>query len=233
MGFLLLVLTLYVEQSGDTLFFTEQDSIIDYWIIAEEIRPQDSGAVVIAKKVKISPDKRRFFIYEEMIDSTRRIPLQTRMVLFDAQKTKLWEEFRDTTRFLSYRLSNVYDSLLIIVDTEHNETNPSLSIIKDNKKDVVINKGEWHRIVRYDISPGYRYIIFHNRNPYFKQMWDYIYSIDLVSKKNWTYLFPLCLSCKRGRIYLSVDDRGTAEVIHKGEHRVFSNDGNLLDFYIE
>jgi hypothetical protein len=61
---------------------------------------------------------------------------------------------------------------------------------------------------------------------------DSIYFYDLIAAKDWDYLFPSCLSCKKSRIYLEVDNDGRAEVIHKNEHRVFTSGGILTDIYL-
>ena len=77
------------------------------------------------------------------------------------------------------------------------------------------------------------YLLFHTRNPYYDKPWDYIYFCDLETGKSWEYLFPTCLSCKRGRIELEIDDNGRSEVIHRKEHRVFSSKGVLEDIYLK
>jgi len=227
------LLNTLVYQNGDTLLFMKQDSIISRWILGEEIQPLDSLEARVIKRVKVSPDNKFFFIHEETYASSSYKPLQTKIVYYDANKVKIWEEFHNDERIISYKLSNIYDSLLVFVDMEQNGKIPRLCTIKNKKKDIIIEKGEWQRVVNYAISPNCRYMVFHNRNHYFDKMWDYIYAVDLKLKKNWTYLFPLCLSCKRGKIALNIDDTGTAEVIHKGEHRIFSNEGNLIDFFLE
>ncbi|UCG92532.1 MAG: hypothetical protein JSV97_02135 [candidate division WOR-3 bacterium] len=230
---LVLVLNTLVYQNGDTLFFTVQDSVADTWILGDEIQKVDTLNITIHRKAKISPDGKSFFVFEETHTPNNIQPLQTKIIFYDEEKEKIWEESNDDQRKLSFKLSNVFDSLVIIVDTERNGTLPRLSTYKNREKTVIIEKGEWQRMVNYAVSPHCRYMAFHNRNPYSGKMWDYIYSIDLLSKKNWTYLFPLCLSCKRGKINLTIDNNGTVEVIHKGEHRIFSSEGNLKDFFIK
>lgn len=227
------LLNTLVFQSGDTLRFIVQDSTVDTWVLGEEKHELDTGSVTVMKKAKVAPDNRSFFVYEETHASNSIEPVQTKITFYDSNKEKKWEKRNGDQRTLSFTLSNIFDSLVVLVDTEHNGKLPRLSIMKNNERNIIIEKGEWQRMVNYTVSPNCRYMAFHNRNPYAGRMWDYIYSIDLKRRKNWTYLFPMCLSCKRGRISLTVDNSGTVEVIHRGEHRIFSHKGNLIDFFIE
>ncbi|MBA7544100.1 hypothetical protein ES705_36447 [subsurface metagenome] len=100
-------------------------------------------------------------------------------------------------------------------------------------EDIIINSGDWTRIVDYKLSQNCRYLVFHTRRPYARKLWDYIYFIDLKTKKDWQYLFPICISCKRGKFSLDVNNTGQVDVVYKAEHRIFSKEGKLLDIFIK
>jgi len=227
---ILFILNTLLYQNGDTLIFTAQDSIIDRWVLGETVQQIDSLKIRIIRKVKISPNNKFFFIHEERDPYNR--PSQTKIVFYDADKNRIWEESADKDRMISFRLSNIYDSLFIVVDVDRNGYNPSLWTIKSRKKDIIIERGKWERIINYEISPNYRYLVSNTRNRYFSRIQDYIYSIDLKLKKDWHYLFPLCPTCKRVKIDLNIDNSGKVEVISKGEHRIFSKEGKFIDYFL-
>lgn len=221
-----------VFQQGDTLIFMEQDSVLKIWFINEDMQQADSSEKKLIRKTKVSLNNKFFLIYEEKL-GFNDVCLQSKIIFYDANRKELWRESRGDTRKMSYDLSNVYDSLFIIVDWDKYNKNPTFSIIKNKKKNIVIQQGEWKRIVNYKISPNCRYLVFHTKNPYSGKLWDYIYFIDLKTKKNWEYLFPMCLSCKRYKIDLDIDDNGEADVIYRGEHRIFSKEGKLINIFIK
>ncbi len=208
-----------------------QETIINKWVIIDDVHPIDSLNTSVIKRAKISTNNRYFFIYEEK--NRLGSLLGTKIVLFDADKNMLWKYSSAQGRAISFKLSNIYDSILIIVETDLEGKEPMLWAIKNRKKATIVKKGQWERIINYIISPNYRYLIFNTRNSAVGTSWDYIYFFDLKTKRNWQYIFPVCIPCKRTKIELKVDNNGISEVIAKEEHRIFSRDGSLINFFYD
>jgi hypothetical protein len=153
--------------------------------------------------------------------------------LYNAEQEKLWEKSANNERRISFYLTSIYKNTIILVTTDNDYNNPTLEIITNKEKTLLIKKDRWHRIINYAISPNMRYFVLHAKNPYNKKTWDYIYFIDVKTKNTWTYLFPICVSCKRyKRISLNVKNDGAVDVVYKYRHRVFDKTGKLIDFYI-
>ncbi len=228
----LLIANVFVFQQGDTLKFLKNNEVIDQWLLFEDPQNQSSDHVVYTKKSKVSADSSYFFIYEEK-RHTLTDSVFTKITLYNAEQEKLWEISADPGTKISYHLSNIYTNTIILVTTDNDYNNPTLEIITNKEKTLFIKKDRWHRIINYAISPNMRYFVLHAKNPYNKKTWDYIYSIDLKTHKSWTYLFPICVSCKRyKRISLNVKNDGAVDVVYKYRHRVFDKTGKLIDFYI-
>ena len=130
-------------------------------------------------------------------------------------------------------MGTVPASLFIITKCDRFYREPAFIVIRNGETVEVIQEGEWQRIVSYKISANDRYLLFHTRKPYHGKPWDYIFFWDLRTGRNWDYIFPTCLSCKKSRIDLGVDNSGRSEVIHKNEHRIFSKEGVLVDIYLK
>jgi hypothetical protein len=222
-----------VFQNGDTLFFTRDSSCVDTvvmhtWIV------DGRESVRVTEKAKVGPDNTTYLIHSSVYSLTAPESLLSSTIKFyDAQKNKLLEETSKGGRNISYDLSNIHDSIFVITTWDRQYGKPALYVVKDDKKIEIVKEGDWERIVSYEVSSNNRYVLFHARNPYHEKPWDYIYFYDLTTGRNWDYLFPSCLSCKKSRIYLKVNNDGRAEVIHKNEHRVFSPDGVLEDIYLK
>jgi hypothetical protein len=188
---------------------------------------------VIIKQAKVSPSEKRCFVHETVQDMENDSLLRTKISFYDAGGSVLFEASAAGDRSISYELSEIRDSLIVITKWDRIYRHPSFDVIKNGEKVELIKDGEWQRIVSYEISPNDRYILFHTRKPYYGKPWDYIYFWDLKTGRTWDYIFPTCLSCKKGRIELGVDDSGQSEVIHKKEHRIFSREGLLLDIFMK
>lgn len=226
----LLIANILVFQQGDTLRFLKNNEVIDQWLLFEDPQNQSSDHLVYTRRSKVSVDSSHFFIYEEE-RHTLTDSVFTKITLYNAGQVKLWEKCMRKGRRISFYLTDIYKDIIILVTTNSGHTNPSLEIIINKKKKEIIKENEWHRIIRYAISPNMQYLVLHVKNPHNKKMWDYIYFVDIDTYDNWTYLFPICVSCKRKKIELAVYDNGKSEVIYKGEHRVFSKQGKLIDIY--
>ncbi len=220
-----------ITQKGDTLEFFSADSLVETWILGEQTETSDSVEIVAVRKAKVAPDSRVFFIYETKYSASGGP--QTKISFYDADRQVLREELSSETRMPSFELSNLYDSLLIFGETDLGGRFPALFIVENGKKDTLIPTGKWEIIVNYELSENCNYLVAYTRNRRSGKLWDYVYSYDLHQKTDWAYLFPLCLTCKRGKLDVSVDDSGKVEVGYKGEYRVFSKSGSLLDIYFK
>jgi len=234
MSLLFVVINMLVYQQGDTLQFVSRDSIVDRWILGEKIERTDSTERIMTTRARVSQDNRYFLFFKEFFFPIKD-SVFTEISYYNANRRRLWKETRTGERKISFYLSKIYQNKIYLVDTDKARKNPNLYIINNNnkKRKRIIKEGEWIYIIDYEISPNGQYIVLNTKNPYYKKIWDYIYFIDLKTRKSWTYLFPTCLSCKKTRIKLAVDDSGKAEVVHRNEHRVFSKDGRLIDIFIK
>lgn len=222
-----------VFQNGDTLFFRSEESCRDT-LVLQSGPADDTATVYLVELAKIAPDSGSYFIYSAIYRKSEPESLMSSTITFyDAEKRQLFEEKGEGGRNISFELSGVYDSLCIIASWDQYNNNPSFDVIKGATRKQVVKEGDWQRIVSYKISPNRRYILFHARNPYHGRPWDYIYFYDLDTDNNWDYIFPTCLSCKKARIDLELDENGRSTVIHKQEHRVFSPEGILEDIYLD
>ncbi len=217
-----------VYLNEDTLTFINNDTTC--WILNPVINKTRKAWVY--KKAKVSDNHKYFFIYEEKYSPENKL-IQTRITLYNQKKKVLWRETRKDKHRLSFELSRIYGKILIVVEFDQNFHNPSLALIKNKRKTVVIKPGQWRSIVDYNLSRNGRYLLLHTRRKQMGRVWDYVYFIDLKEKKTWEYLFPMCLACKRKRLCLKVDDQGQSEVIYKAEHRIFSKEGQLIHFYFK
>jgi len=226
--FLFLINSL-VYLAGDTLKFIEGDRLVDLWFIVETTPTEH---VLINRQAKVSDDHQYFFIHEETY-YTLNDSISTKIKIYDAGKKIIMQKTLSGERKINYYLTSLYNKTIFLGTTDKNDGNPSLILIKNGNNQEIINENQWQYIVKYEVSPNLRYMVLQTKNPHLGKTWDYIYFIDLMTKKNWEYLFPVCFSCKRGRIDLSVDNNGQVNVVHRNEHRIFSEEGRLIDIYIK
>ena len=229
-----------VLQNGDTLIFMKNGEVVE----KQTIGVQNIGDnQKVSSLAKVSPDNRFYLVHKtrQKIVVAKEVEHEietdtitsTEILFLNANKDILYADQANGTRFISYELSDIYDSLFVLTTWDQHHNNPSFSVVKDGEKAEIIKEGDWQRIVSYKISPNNRFVLFHTRNPYHGKSWDYIFFYDLNTGRTWDYMFPTCLSCKKGRIELEIDDNGRSEVIHKREHRVFSRDGLIQDIYLQ
>ncbi len=218
-----------VFQSGDTLKFYNGDSLIYQWIL-KRVEREDGGYYI--EKAGLAKDNKRFFICEESY-FPENDSIYTRLTVYNANRKKEYIRIKTGKRKISSDLTRIYPDKLVLCITGRLNDYPVLEIIENFRIDKVIDLKQWTSVVDYEFSPNGKYIIFHTKKPYNNRLWDYIYFFDLKTKKDWEYLFPICFSCKRGRIDLKVDENGKSEVIYKNEHRVFDREGNLVDVFVK
>lgn len=230
---ILLLLSATVFQNGDTLFFTIDSTSVDT-IVMQEYVIEGKEPARVTEKAKVGSNNTIYLIHSEVYSLT--VPeslLSSTITFYDAEKNKLHEEKGSGGRYLSYDLSNIHDSLLVITSWDERNREPSMYAMKDSEKLEIVKQGDWERIVSYKVSPNNKYFLFHMRNPFHEKPWDYIYFYDITTSRHWDYIFPTCLSCKKSRIYLEINNEGRAEVIHRKEHRIFSPEGILEDIFLK
>lgn len=228
----LVFLNVLVFQNADTLNFVKGDSIIEQWVMSEDCTTTDLGTLIYTTKSMVSDDNKHFLFCEEKYYSAPDSHY-AKLTFYDAYKKKIWVRSSDSGRRILFYLSAIYDDIVTIVTTDKYNARPSLHLIKDKKMKTIVADDKWYRLKKYAFSSNMTYLVLHVKNPYMNKTWDYIHFIDMKNGKEWTYLFPICVSCKRQKIDVSVDNRGITKVVHKGEHRIFSKDGRLTDIYIK
>lgn len=215
----------------DSLLFMNGDNVVDAWRL-EHCEPTLINGTVYHERTKISDDRKYFFIFYSRQDTNRNF-VSTAIKFYNSKEKLLFHGSRESDRMINYDLTEIDNNALIYVDCIGNAEDPQLHIVMGGKTIIPIRSGEWKRIVSYDLSDNNKYLVTHVRNPYMGKLWDYVFFYDLKTGKSWQYLFPLCLSCKRTRINVSVNNKGVSDIEYKKEHRVFSKQGDLIDFYIE
>lgn len=221
-----------VIQKGDTLQFMKNNVIHESHILKQDSIPMDNGYVVHTQQAKVSGDKKHFLLYDEYRNSSID-SLLTSVSLYTSQMQLLWMQEYANDRRVDFERTKIFNNDVAITSTDRTYGEPVLEYIHDNKTDVLIEKTQWQRLVDFDFSPNMRYIALHVRNPHARKMWDFVYFIDCQTNGTWTYLFPICISCKRNRITLEVDNNGNTEIIYKQQHRVFDKTGTLIDFFMQ
>ncbi len=227
---ILIIVSNIILLKEDSLLFMNKDKIVDVWTI-EYHEPITINSIVHHRRVKISDDGQYFFIYYSQYDTAWN-HLSSEIKFYNVTGKMLLSETRQSDKIISFELTNIENNTIIMVEWSPSSEDPQLSVIKGKKIKIPIKKGDWKRVVSYDLSLNGQYLAVHVRNPYMNKLWDYIYFSNLKTGDSWQYLFPLCLSCKRTKINVAVDDNGQTDVEYKGEHRVFSKDGVFIDFYI-
>jgi hypothetical protein len=229
---ILLLIGTFILQNGDTLFFLEGNEPRESLIVAATVI-DSTKELRLARRVKVSDSGDKYCVYEEKFRLGPDSLVSTKISFYDSHSKEVFKEEVSDDRQISFELSNAYDSMLVLTTWDHSYKMPALCTIKDDKRQEIIKEGDWDRIVSYQVSSNNRYMLFHMRSPYHDKPWDYIYFYDLLTGQDWDYLFPSCLSCKKSRIYLTVNDNGRAEVVYKNEHRVFSAQGVMENIYLK
>lgn len=220
-----------VIQSGDTLHFSENAHAVETWVLALDSLPTQNGVVVHTQKAKISENNEYFILYDEYRNSSID-SLATTLSLYTSSKERLWLREYSSDRRIDFDRTRIFGNDIAIVSTDKAFGQPMLEFIHDKTSITLVEKDQWQRLVDFAFDPDMRYVALHVRNPHNRRMWDFIYFIDRKTEVTWTYLFPTCISCKRSRIDLRVDNEGNTEVVYKNQHRIFDKSGSLVDFFI-
>lgn len=223
-------LFMMIYQRNDTLFF-ERDGVIADRIILAAYAPESISSHTV-RMVKIASRGDVCILFTERT-SDHVAEAISLIDIYDDTRELLWHDSAGSDRKFSITLSLLHDSLYVITETALDGKAPLLYTVRHGRKEVVIPADTWTAISSFAISPSGRYLIAHTRHPYSRKMWDFIHFVDLQTKEEWQYLFPICLSCKRAKIKVTIDDDGQSEIIYKTEHRVFSREGRLIDVYMK
>ena len=228
----LLLLRSTVSLSNDTLVFVSKDSIIEQWILNETSMSKDSMGITYVEKARISNDSTRFLFYQEEYERNTGFSKSTiRLYTAEIQVVSTQEYYDD--RRAQFDLCEIQDEFVIIADSDLDGKNPRVQLVCDGERKTLVEPGCWLRIVDYTLSSNYRYILFHTHRLHNDRAWDFLYFLDIDSGDDWEYFFPICLSCKKTPIDLSVENNGQCEVVYKQEHRIFSQRGQLTDIFFQ
>ena len=229
-----LLVGLLVHQSGDTIKFMEGDVLIDIIVLQTDEHEDNIGQKSI-RRAGTSEDHQRYFIHETTYKDTKETErdeiLYSKISFYDVEQNLLWEERAEPPRNISYDYSGIYGGLMFVTTWDKHCGNPAFFVVNDGEKIEIIEEDDWQQLMGFKISPNGQYLLFHTRNPYGGKTWDYLFFFDLSDRISWDYLFPICFSCKRGTVALSVDDRGRSEAVYKNEYRIFSKQGVLVDVF--
>ena len=220
-----------VVQKADTLQFMDGDTIIQIHILAQDSTRVESGYVVHIQQTKVSDKGDHYILYDEYRNSSVD-SLTTTLSLYTSMQHMVWIREYSKGRRIDFEKTKIYDDKVTITTTDRSYGAPVLELITNNASLILIEQDQWQRLVDYAFSPNMRFVTMHVRNPFNRKMWDYIYFIDRKTQDTWTYQFPICISCKRNRITVSVDDEGNSEIVYKEQHRVFDTKGSLKDFFM-
>jgi hypothetical protein len=223
-----------VFQQGDTLLFMAGDRRLDMLItgaITQNL--EDGSSVTRTISTRISADHKFYFIHEEFL-YTQPESVFTRIVLYTADRKTLLSETRSGLRRIAFEITKLQGNSLILGTVNKDYSRPRLELLRpDRAAQILIAEDVWPKIVQYEVSPHFRHIVLHARRLVGTRMMDFIYARDLRSGQSWEYGFPVCLTCRRSTITISVDDQGRVENVYKNEHRIFNQSGEMIDLHLE
>jgi hypothetical protein len=229
----LLCFNMLVFLETDSLVFQTENTVIEKWHVGEQTERTSAGTKRTTTHAVVAQDSTRFLYFKE-IYLPETDSMFSQLTLYRADRDQIWQRTAPAGRTFARFLTGFVDDRIAVVITNQYGAAPSLELITSTKIDTIIREGDWYRLTAFAFSPNRRFIIMHVKNPYREKVWDYIHFIDLATDSTWSYLFPICVTCKRYKhIDVSVDDDGISEVVYKGEHRMFSKDGILIDVFIK
>ena len=217
----------------DSLVFRKENTVVDTWHIGEHTEHTSAGALRTTTHAVVADDNTRFLYFQEAFfpdtDS-----LFSQLTLYQADGQQIWQRTATQGRTFARYLTEFIGDMFVVVTTNQYGAAPSMELIKSTAIDTIFREGDWYRLSTFAFSPNGRFLIMHVKNPHREKVWDYIHFRNLHTDSAWTYQFPICVTCKRYKhIDVSVDDDGTAEVVYKGEHRIFNRQGILTDVFIK
>lgn len=82
---LIFLLNVLVHQSGDTLMFMENSEIVERVILNEHVAG-DSSRQIVVQQAKVSPNKRRYLVYEAVHNIENDSLLHSKISFHDSEK---------------------------------------------------------------------------------------------------------------------------------------------------
>ena len=229
----MLLLNMLVFLEPDSLVFTADNEIVDTWYIGERTERTSAGTLRITTHAVVSQDSSSFLYFREAY-RPETDSIDSELALYRADGQNLWLRTAPQGRTFARFFTEFIDDMIVIVTSNQYGAAPSMELMTPTGTDTILGEGDWYRLSSYAFSPNRRFMIMHVKNPYHEKVWDYIHFIDRDTDSTWSYLFPLCVTCKRYKhIDVSVDDEGISEVVYKGEHRLFDRQGVLIDVFIK
>jgi hypothetical protein len=217
----------------DSLVFHQDNTIVEKWYVGEQTERTTAGTTRITTHAVVAQDSTRVLYFKE-IYLPETDSMFSQLALYRADRQRLWQRTASSGRTFARYNTRFIDDMIAVVMTNQYGAAPCMELISPTAVDTIIREGDWYRLTDYSFSPNRRYIVMHVKNPYREKVWDYIHFKDLKTDSTWSYLFPLCVTCKRYKhIDVSINDDGVAEVVYKGEHRIFSREGILTDVFIK
>ncbi len=229
----ILCFNMLVFLETDSLVFQRDNAVVEKWYIGEQTELMTSGTKRSTTHAVVSQDHTRFLYFQEVY-FPETDSMYSQLALFRADGQRIWQRTAPRGRTYARFLSEFVDEMIVVVTTNQYGAAPSMERISSTAVDTIVREGDWYRLSAYAFSPNHRFLVMHVKNPYREKVWDYIHFIDLQTGSTWSYLFPICVTCKRYKhIDVSVDNDGISEVVYKGEHRIFNREGVLIDVFIK
>lgn len=231
---LILVTPPTIVLHNDSLIFMTGQQVSGAWTLTESTTVTPAGnPIVYTSRAKVAADSHYALLFEEA-----RFPqgdsYSTRLTLYSANRRKIRVESSPRNRRIAYDLTELFADTILLGTVGFDYTRPRLDLIPPRGgRRTVIPDSFFNRIVQQIFSPNRRYVILHARKPSGTRILDVIYSRDRQTGFSWEYLFPICLTCRRNTIDMSVDDQGRVETVYKNEHRIFSPSGEMTDIFIK
>lgn len=229
----LVCFNMFVFLETDSLVFQTENTVVEKWHVGEQTEHTSAGARRTTTHAVVAQDSTRFLYFKE-IYLPETDSMFSQLTLYRADRYQVWQRTASSGRTFARYITDFVDDMIAVVMTNQYGAAPCMELISATAIDTIIREGDWYRLSAYSFSPNRRFIVMHVKNPYREKVWDYIHFKDLNTDSTWSYLFPLCVTCKRYKqIDVSVNDDGITEVVYKGEHRIFSRAGVLTDVFIK
>jgi hypothetical protein len=219
---------------NDSLIFMTGQQVRGVRILSESttVTP-DGGTLTRTSRAKVASDSQYALLFEE----SRFLPrdsFSTRVTLYSAGQRKIRAESGSGNRRIAYDLTCLFADTILLGTVGLDYTRPRLELIPPRgARKTVIPDSLFTRIIQQIFSPNRRYVVLHARKPSGTRALDVIFAKDRETGFSWEYLFPICLTCRRSTIDLSVDDQGRVEAVYKNEHRIFSPTGEMTDLFMK
>ncbi|MEO0216424.1 MAG: hypothetical protein ABIL14_05365, partial [candidate division WOR-3 bacterium] len=100
-----------VFQTGDTLKFYKNGSLIEQRILKREESTNDGGYYI--EKAGVSSDNKRFFICEERY-FPEKDSIFTRLIVYNSEQKKIYSKIKSGKRKISTELTKIYPDKIVV-----------------------------------------------------------------------------------------------------------------------